>query len=450
VRPSEQDTERINLFPPAPGEPVPAPARVRSSGRMRLGPWHGVAVLALVAVGIAGFVWAPWAAEADEVAGPNEGSIEVETAEVVKQDMTKSRSLPATLGYGTARVLKGSRDGVVTWLPKPGASVKRGKQLYRVDDRPVPLFYGGLPLFRTLGERNMVGRDVRVVIDNLKAMGYSVGDQPAVGAKVTQTAPQAADPAGGEATPPATGEPQSTVKGGQPADTKAAAPAPGPSKSSAPTTERVTVGKGESVLTARLIAAIKKWQKASGLPVTGKVEVGDLIVATGAVRVDSVTAQIGDSANGALMSVTPTVKVITVAAEPADADSIAQGDNVTVTLPDEKEAPGKVIAVGTALQAPEGSGGEAKPTLTVTVALDDAGAVSKLDSAAVQVDFEAETHAGVLAVPVGALTALQEGGYGVQLAEGGLVAVKTGFFVKGLVEVTGAGLAEGTRVVTTS
>ena len=64
--------------------------------------------------------------------------------------------------------------------------------------------------------------------------------------------------------------------------------------------------------------------------------------------------------------------------------------------------------------------------------------------------FAAETLEGVLAVPVGALVALSEGGYAVQPAGGGLVAVRIGMFAKGLVQVTGDGLAEGDAVVTTS
>lgn len=56
----------------------------------------------------------------------------------------------------------------------------------------------------------------------------------------------------------------------------------------------------------------------------------------------------------------------------------------------------------------------------------------------------------MLTAPVGALVALSEGGYAVQLAAGGLVAVKTGMFANGWVEISGAGLSAGTEVVTTS
>jgi membrane fusion protein, multidrug efflux system len=59
----------------------------------------------------------------------------------------------------------------------------------------------------------------------------------------------------------------------------------------------------------------------------------------------------------------------------------------------------------------------------------------------------ARTH--VLTVPVAALLALAEGGYGVQVVEGAttrIVAVETGLFAGGRVEVSGAGISEGMTV----
>jgi hypothetical protein len=369
------------------------------------------------------------AAGADAPAGT---SAAAKTVAVVRTEMSNGRVLPGALGYGTARPVKGSRLGVVTWLPAAGTLVKRGEQLYRVNDEPVSVFYGGIPLFRTLRERNTVGRDVRVVADNLKALGYAIGDQPRVGSVVRSVA---------------TADSEQSTTDSAPAD-----PVPPVAPATAPATVRVTVRDGDGVLTDPLISAIKKWQRDRGVTTTGVIGAGDVVVLEGQARVDSVAMQTGDNAVGTLMSVTPTVKVITVSAEVAQASTIKQGDNVTVTLPDQKEAPGTVTAVGTAAQTPEGASGgsNAAPKLTVTVALDDAEAVTRLDSAEVQVEFATQTHADVLVVPVGALIALSEGGYGVQIAGGGLVAVRTGLFAKGLVEVSGAGLNEGTKVVTTS
>jgi hypothetical protein len=55
----------------------------------------------------------------------------------------------------------------------------------------------------------------------------------------------------------------------------------------------------------------------------------------------------------------------------------------------------------------------------------------------------------VLTVPVAALLALAEGGYGVQVVTGTatrIVAVRTGLFAAGRVEVSGDGLTEGMTV----
>jgi hypothetical protein len=54
----------------------------------------------------------------------------------------------------------------------------------------------------------------------------------------------------------------------------------------------------------------------------------------------------------------------------------------------------------------------------------------------------------VLAVPVNALVARRGGGYGVELAAGRRIApVEAGLFADGYVEISGAGIREGTRVV---
>ena len=61
-----------------------------------------------------------------------------------------------------------------------------------------------------------------------------------------------------------------------------------------------------------------------------------------------------------------------------------------------------------------------------------------------------EVRRGVLAVPVGALLALAEGGYAVEVDRDGrreLVGVDTGLFADGQVEVAGQGLKAGDRVV---
>jgi hypothetical protein len=318
------------------------------------------------------------------------------TVALERRDLSTTTSLPGTIGYGAARQLSGHLDATVTWLPPVGSTISRGHQLYRADDRPVPLFYGGLPLFRPIGGVNLIGRDVRVVADNLRALGYAVGHQPRPGTHVGSG----------------------------------------------------VVRAGDGVLTADLTAAVKRWQTDAGLPVTGRIGVGDVEVQTGAVRVDSLAAQPGSPANVPLLSVTSTRKVVTVPAELDAAASIDRNERVTIRLPDDHTVKAHVLAVGRDLATPDGNGG-GPPKLTVTVSIDDAKAVGRLDSADVTVDFPGRTVKGVLAAPIEALVALTEGGYAVQ-GPSGLVAVRTGMYADGWVQISGPGLTAGTKVVVSS
>jgi multidrug efflux pump subunit AcrA (membrane-fusion protein) len=90
-------------------------------------------------------------------------------------------------------------------------------------------------------------------------------------------------------------------------------------------------------------------------------------------------------------------------------------------------------------------------TVAVTVALDHPKETGALDQAPVDVDITTDTARNVLAVPVNALLALAEGGYAVEVQDPGgarrLVAVRLGLFADSLVEVGGAGLRPGMKVV---
>jgi peptidoglycan hydrolase-like protein with peptidoglycan-binding domain len=343
------------------------------------------------------------------------------TAAVTRADLTTTVTVAGSLGFGTPRQLSGG-PGTVTWLPSPGTVVRRGQPVYRRDDRPVLLFYGSTPLFRRLARVNTVGRDVRVLVDNLRALGYRTGDQPAPGQSIGVPS---SDPV-----PP-------------PAADKSAAPRPG----STGATVRVVVRRGDAVLTSRLIAAVRRWQQDCGLPPTGIVEVGDVLVDRGKLRVASVAARLSGPADGPLMTVTGTTKVITMAMGAGDAGAVRTGDAVTVTLPDGTTTPGEVTVIGTEAQPDDEN---AQPKMVVTVALTEAKAAGQLNAAPVQVDIRGETRKDVLAVPVGALLAVLEGGYAVQIAGGAVVPVRTGLFADGLVEVSGTSIAEGVTVVTTS
>jgi peptidoglycan hydrolase-like protein with peptidoglycan-binding domain len=199
--------------------------------------------------------------------------------------------------------------------------------------------------------------------------------------------------------------------------------------------------------TAATSAAVKRWQKARDVEQTGVVAVGDVEFDAGALRVAERTGSIGGHSGGPVLKVSGTEKVVTVKLEAKRASLVAAGQAVLVQLPDSTTTPAKIRSVGTvAAVAQQGS----NPTIDVVVTLDDPSAGGSLDQAPVKVKVTTTAATGVLAVPVGALLALSEGGYAVERVAGdgttSLVAVELGPFADGWVQVKGA-INEGDVVV---
>ncbi|MQY04480.1 peptidoglycan-binding protein [Actinomadura macrotermitis] len=94
------------------------------------------------------------------------------TAQVERTTLVESQKVSGTLGYGdTTTASGGGGQGVVTWLPAAGSVVTRGDTAYKVNNKPVPLLYGRLPLFRKLSD-GAKGTDVLQFERNLSALGY--------------------------------------------------------------------------------------------------------------------------------------------------------------------------------------------------------------------------------------------------------------------------------------
>ncbi|GAA2712006.1 peptidoglycan-binding domain-containing protein [Actinoplanes palleronii] len=197
-------------------------------------------------------------------------------------------------------------------------------------------------------------------------------------------------------------------------------------------------------------AAVRKWQKARHVPRTGRVATGDVVVLPGAIRVAEVKARLGAPASGDVLTATGTRKQVAVDLPATKSGLAVKGAKVTVGLPDGSTARGRITVVGTTAQAPDKDSPDDPPTLPVTVALDDPATTGALDGAPVTVGLRGAVHKKVLAVPVGALLALAEGGFGVQVvADGGaqrIVGVTLGAFANGQVEIKGEGLSDGTKV----
>jgi membrane fusion protein, multidrug efflux system len=157
------------------------------------------------------------------------------TASVTRRTLSESSTVNGTLGYGTTLELYDRIGGTFTWLPSVGAVVGRGGTLWRIDDLPVVLMYGSVPAYRMLKEGVSDGPDVTELNENLIDLGFDPY------AAITD------DESFGEAT----------------------------------------------------TTAVKRWQKADGLPETGEVELGRVVFAPGARRITDVKVTLGQDPPGA-------------------------------------------------------------------------------------------------------------------------------------------------------
>ncbi|MGH3863759.1 peptidoglycan-binding protein [Actinokineospora sp.] len=304
------------------------------------------------------------------------------TAKVARQTLVDAQTESGELGFGEATTLVGKLDGTVTALPATATTLERGQALCHLDNTPVVLLYGSLPAYRTL-ESGVEGADVRQFEENLAALGYR-------GFTVDDT------------------------------------------------------------YSAATVTAVKKWQDNLGLTATGTVEHGRIVYAPGAIRVHAHKAALGEvlKPGAALLTYSGTSRVVTVELDTSDQRLAVKDAPVTVKLPEGAPVPGKITQVETVIKPAEGQSA-ASTKIEVTVKVDDESTLAGLDQAAMEVGFAAARRENVLTVPVAALLALAEGGYGVQVVDGATtrtVAVKTGLFAAGRVEVSGDGISDGTTV----
>jgi peptidoglycan hydrolase-like protein with peptidoglycan-binding domain len=207
--------------------------------------------------------------------------------------------------------------------------------------------------------------------------------------------------------------------------------------------------------TAATSAAIRAFQTAHGLSVTGELPLGSVVFEPGPVRVTSVTPTVGATVMpGPVLAISSTARQIKVALDAAQQASVKVGDGVTITLPDNQTTPGRISYVSSVATSPSSKSGqeESAPTIEVDIAPTEPAATGHLDQAPVNVSITTESVKGALAVPIDALLALAGGGYSVEVAEGRvhrLEAVSLGLFddADGLVQVSGQGVSPGQRVV---
>ncbi|MDP9260189.1 MAG: peptidoglycan-binding protein [Actinomycetota bacterium] len=298
----------------------------------------------------------------------------------------------ATLADAQSSSALSGQSSTFTTLPPVGQIVRRGQGLYTISGTPVVLFYGSVAQWRAFVSGMSAGRDVAELNANLDALGYGKGL------------------------------------------------------------------KGER-LTAATVAAIRAFQSAHGVSPTGELPLGSVVFEPGPARVTSVTPTLGATVQpGPVLAITSTVRRVAIQLDAAQQGEVKVGDPVTITLSDNRTTPGKVTYVGSVATVPSsdqggGGGGSSTPTIEVGVTPSDPAATGGLDQAPVNVAITTASVEDALVVPVAALLALGSGGYAVEEigANGAhhLVAIDLGIFddASGLVQVSGAGVAAGQRVV---
>ena len=310
--------------------------------------------------------------------------VRTSTATVERRDMRSETELEGTLGYADAADLINGLAGTVTRLPREGQVLSQGQRVLEVDGgRRSGLLYGDKPAWRRFADGMRDGTDVLQLERALKALGHL---------------PRSVRP-----------------------------------------------DREFDIQTER---AIKRWQADLGVSRDGELELGEVVFLAHAVRVGELRVGLGERVGPGqvIAPVRSTTRVVTIDLDAEEQDVVAEGDAVTIELPDGTRTAGTVREIGTVASA----GDDGVVSVPVEVSLDDPGTGTTPDGAPVTVLVVSQSREGVLAVPVESLLALREGGYAVQVANSDgttrYVGVQLGLFTDGWVEVTGD-LAEGDRVV---
>ncbi len=322
------------------------------------------------------------------------------TATVMRTNLATTTLTAGTLGYAPTDPVVNRVAGTYTALPSPGTTVDPGGTLYRVDDLPVVLMTGTVPAWRPYALGMTGGPDVTELQAGLIALGDARG------------------------------------------------------LLSAPT------GR----FTAATMDAVERWQTADGYPADGQVPVGQVVFLPGPVRVGAANVSIGQAASPGDVpyQTTTATRTVTVPVDP-NFPPVNVGEPVSIVLPTNATTPGRISAIG---PPPPASGGSAQgssnsgsgsgssqsqASAVLTVTPDRPGDTGTASGVAVQVSLTTQSATDVLAVPISALLALAGGGYGVEvLSPSGahhLVGVTTGIFTGSQVQITGAGLDVGSKVV---
>ncbi|MCZ4602842.1 peptidoglycan-binding protein [Streptomyces sp. Lzd4kr] len=325
----------------------------------------------------------------DQGGGDDRPAPPAATATVERTSLSTGMDLKGTIGYGQAQDAVGRGNGTLTALRRPGETVRPGQWIWERDGIPVPYFRGERPLWRVL-KKGTEGKDVRDLKRNLIDLGYANG----LGLSADDT------------------------------------------------------------FTAGTETAVKRWQKRVGAPRTGQVDPAAVVMLDlPRLRVLEAPGVVGSPPAGtALLKVTGTALVATAKVTYDQMARLSPGASLNVSLPGGRTVRGKVTSLNIGGQDESGQdSGDGKQQAAVTVSLTDQKAAASAGPGPATLTVTDRKADKVLAVPVTALLALAEGGYGVEVvgADGRTrtVPVTIGLVADARAEITKGEVREGTKVV---
>ena len=234
----------------------------------------GLGVVAVIAIGLLGWFDSDNRLDQEPAAVTSSRN----TTTVTRTDFVKETEVDGTLGFGDVESLPNLSSGIVTWLPEPGSVISFGDVIYKINDEPIILLRGTMPMFRDIDENTSSALDIAQLQTHFFELGLS--------------------------------------------DTS-------------PVTKSTYDLSADRYVTSITLSQIERWQESVGADTTGVVKKSQVVFRPKAFRVDAVTARLGQPVNGgSLVNVTETRRIVTVHLDTELSGLVAIGDIVEVDVGD--------------------------------------------------------------------------------------------------------------------
>jgi peptidoglycan hydrolase-like protein with peptidoglycan-binding domain len=290
------------------------------------------------------------------------------------------------------------QSGIVTWMPSAGTVVSRGQPIFRLDNQPVVLLYGMIPVWRGFASGMSPGPDIAQLETNLLSLGYG----QSVGLKTDGT------------------------------------------------------------YTAADARAITAFTQSVGLVASSQLGFGTILFEPGPIVITGHSVVLGSrvGAGTQVVQVASTTPEVVAELSAAQAADIAVNTPATFLIGTTKSVNlnGRVSSISPSAQGnPAGSGASSSANgssqnIQVTIEITDAPPDLPLRSQPVLIQFQTKVVPSAYIVPITALIALVGGGYALQVDDGNgkshLLAVTVGAIdeTDGVAQVTGVGVRQGLMV----